>query len=311
MNEAIDLRQLRYFLAVAETLHFGRAAERLHISQPPLSRQIHQLEAQLDVPLFVRGRAGVALTPAGVAFLPEVRRTLAHVGKAVAAARSAGRVVGGAQFAVGTTTVFDRSVIPDVFDRLRERFPGLRIVTRGSHSVRLVREVRNGTLDAALIGLHTQAPGLAVQTIFEEPMVVALPASHGLARKRSIGFGDLQGEPLFWFERRLNPGFYDHCQAFFACIGWAPQTMTEPEDHHILLGLIAQGQGIALMSASMRALKRQGVVFRALKDEGAGVLSMGLAVAWLERNDSPVLPEFLRLLGVAPRGAAGLRGTID
>lgn len=309
MNEAIALRHLRYFLAVGETLHFGRAAERLHISQPPLSRQIRELEAQLGVPLFVRGRTGVTLTAAGLAFLPEVRRTLAQAAKAVSVARLAGAAEsgGGGQFAVGTTTVFDRSAIPDVFDRLRERFPGWRIVTRGQHSIRLVREVLNGTLDAALIGLHTHTPGLAVRTVFEEPMVVALPATHALARKRSIGFGDLRGEPLFWFERRLNPGFYDHCQAFFTRIGFAPQTLAEPQDHHILLGLIAQGQGVALMSASMRQLKRQGVVFRALKDEGAGVLSMGLAVAWLARNPSPLLPQFLALVGVGEGHRGALR----
>lgn len=310
MNDAIDLRQLRYFLAVGEALHFGRAAERLHISQPPLSRQIRQLEEQLGVPLFTRGRSGVTLTAAGLAFLPEVRRTLAQAGKAVAAARAAGRGGEGGQFAVGTTTVFDRSAIPDWLEPLRERFPGWRIATRGQHSIRLVREVLNGTLDAALIGLHTQAPGLAVHTVREAPMLVALPAAHALARKRSIGLSELRDEPLFWFERRLNPGFYDHCQAFFARVGFAPRTLAEPQDHHILLGLIAQAQGVALMSDSMRQLKRQGVVFRALKDEGAGLLSMGLAVAYLERNPSPPLAAFLRLLGVAPEEGLGRRGTI-
>jgi DNA-binding transcriptional LysR family regulator len=313
MNDAIDLRQLRYFVAVAETLHVGRAAERLHLSQPPLTRQIRQLEEQLGVPLFVRGSKGMALTEAGQAFLPEVRRTLAQAGKAIAAARAVGRAGGGGQFAVGITTVFDRSAVPEVFDALRAQFAGWRIVTRGQHSIRLVREVLNGTLDAALIGLHTQAPGLVVHTLREEPMVVALPATHALARKRSMGWGDLQGEPLFWFERRLNPGFYDHCQAFFARVGFAPQTIPEPQDHHILLGQIAQGQGVALMSASMRQLKRHGVVFRALKDDGAGLLSMGLAVAYLAGNPSPVLPAFLQLLGVAAPGATKVgagRGTI-
>lgn len=299
MDESIDLRQLRYFLAVSEELNFGRAALRLHISQPPLSRQIRQLEDQLGVELFLRNKTGATLTEAGAAFLPEVRRTLAQAEKAVAVARAAQNAEGG-QFAVGYTTVFDRSAIPDVLDHLHQHFPNWRIVARGKHSISLVRDIKNGTLDAAFIGLHTNTQGLAVETIFEEPLVVALPASHPLAQKRRLGFDDLRGEPMFWFERRLNPGFYDHCQAFFEQISFKPNAIPEPPDHHILLGLIAEGQGIALISASLKNVKRQGVVFRALKEE-ARKLSMGIAVTYSEHNPSPVLPHFLELIQASKR----------
>jgi len=294
MNESIDLRQLRYFLAVSEELNFGRAALRLHISQPPLSRQIRQLEDQLGVELFLRGKSGVALTEAGAAFLPEVRRILVQAEKAVAVARAARGAEGG-KFVVGYTTVFDRSAIPDVADRLRQRFPNWRIVTRGKHSISLVRDVKNGTMDAAFIGLHTETQGLTVETILEEPLVLALPAKHQLAQKRRLGFDDLREEPMFWFERRLNPGFYDHCQAFFEQIGFKPNVIPEPPDHHIMLGLIAEGQGVALISASLQNVKRRGVVFRALKEE-AKKLSMGIVVAYSERNQSPVLHPFLELV---------------
>ncbi|MFZ2122721.1 MAG: LysR family transcriptional regulator [Rhodoferax sp.] len=294
MNESIDLRQLRYFLAVSEELNFGRAALRLHISQPPLSRQIRQLEDQLGVELFLRGKSGVALTEAGAAFLPEVRRTLVQAEKAVAVARAARGAEGG-KFVVGYTTVFDRSAIPDVADRLRQRFPNWRIVTRGKHSISLVRDVKNGTMDAAFIGLHTETQGLTVETILEEPLVLALPAKHQLAQKRRLGFDDLREEPMFWFERRLNPGFYDHCQAFFEQIGFKPNVIPEPPDHHIMLGLIAEGQGVALISASLQNVKRRGVVFRALKEE-AKKLSMGIVVVYSERNQSPVLHPFLELV---------------
>jgi DNA-binding transcriptional LysR family regulator len=293
MNEAIDLRQFRYFLAVSEERNFGRAALRLHISQPPLSRQIRQLEDQLGVKLFLRHKTGVTLTAAGAAFLPEVRRTLAQAENAVASAQAAQGADG--QFVVGYTTVFDRSVIPDVFAELRRSFPNWQCLTRGKHSISLVREVRNGTIDAAFIGLFTSAPGVATETILEEAMVVALPASHPLARKRRIGFDDLRGVPMFWFERRLNPGFYDHCQAFFEHIGFKPDVIPEPSDHHILLGLIAEGQGFALIPASMQNVKRQGVSYRALK-ESPDSLSMGIAVAYLDRDPSPVLRRFLELV---------------
>jgi len=294
MNESIDLRQLRYFLAVSEELNFGRAALRLHISQPPLSRQIRQLEDQLGVALFLRSKSGVALTEAGAAFQPEVRRTLLQAEKAVAVARAA-RGADGGQFVVGYTTVFDRSAIPDVVDRLQQRFPNWRIVTKGKHSISLVRDVKNGAMDAAFIGLHTDTQGLTVETLLEEPRVVALSASHRLAQKRKLDFDDIRGEPMFWFERRLNPGFYDHCQAFFEQIGFKPNVIQEPPDHHILLGLIAQGQGVALIPASLRKVKYQGVVFREMKEEREK-LRMGIAVAYLESNQSPVLHAFLDLV---------------
>lgn len=294
MNSSIDLRQFRYFLAVSEELNFGRAARRLHMSQPPLSRQIQQLEDLLGVALFERSNTGISLTEAGAAFLPEVRRTLAQAEKAVAAAQSAHHSPGG-PFSIGYTTVFDRSTIPDVLAPLSLRFPNGKFSVKGKHSIRLVQELKKGVMDAAFIGLHTEAEGLIVETIFEEPLVVALPAMHPLARKRQLEFDDLRDEPLFWFERRLNPGFYDYCRAFFKRIGFEPNTIAEPQDHHILLGLIAEGQGIALVAASLQKVKRKGVVFRVFKEKSRGLMS-GIAVAYSEQNRSPVLRAFLELV---------------
>ena len=294
MNNAIDLRQFRYFLALSEELNFGRAALRLNISQPPLSRQIRQLEESLGVELFRRGTSGVALSEAGLAFLPEVRKTLAQAEKAVAAAKGA-RMGAGGQFVVGYTTAFDRSAIPDVFDRLRQSFPDWRFVAKGKHSISLVRDLKNGAMDAAFIGLHTETQGLTQEIIHQEPLLVALPAQHPLARKRRLDFDDLRGEPMFWFERRLNPGFYDYCLAYFEQIDFKPLTVAEPPDHHILLGLIAEGQGIALIPSSLREVKRQGVVFRALK-ASSNQLSMGVAVVYAADNRSAVLPAFLKLV---------------
>ncbi|MBT3067127.1 LysR family transcriptional regulator [Rhodoferax sp. U11-2br] len=302
MTNSIDLRQLRYFLAVSEELNFGRAALRLHISQPPLSRQIQQLEEQLGVALFLRGKSGVTLTEAGLAFLPEVRLSLRQVDKAITVARAATGTEGG-QFVLGYTTVFDRSAIPDVVDSLQQRFPEWRIISKGRHSTRLVRDIQNGNMDAAFIGLHTHTEGLTVETVLEEPLVVALPTAHPLAKKRRLSFDDLRNEALFWFERRLNPGFYDHCQAFFNRIDFKPNVVPEPPDHHILLGLIAQGQGFGLLPASLQKVKRQGVSFRALK-EGDNKLSMGIALAYAQHNPSPVLRPFIELVRAKIRTAA-------
>lgn len=294
MNESIDLRQFRYFMAVCEELNFSRAAVRLHISQPPLSRQIRQLEEQLGVQLFLRSKTGVTLTEAGAAFLPEVKRTLLQAEKAIAVAQKMQSKNQG-KFVIGYTTVFERSAIPDVTDELRQRFPDWQILTTGSYSINLVREISKGAMDAAFVGLHTDVQDLQVEKIIDDPLVVALPSGHRLANKRLISFDMLRDEPMFWFERRLNPGFYDHCQAFFQKIDFKPHVIPEPPDHHILLGLIAEGKGVALVPASLQCIKRQGVVFRKLKQE-AHPLSMGIAVAWSKQNKSPVLQTFLELL---------------
>ncbi|MES2672910.1 MAG: LysR substrate-binding domain-containing protein [Pseudomonadota bacterium] len=294
MNHSIDLRQFRYFLALCEELHFGRAAQRLHMSQPPLSRQIRQLEDQLGVELFVRTQTGVTLTPAGIAFLPEVRRTLMQAEKAVATARETRKIEDG-HFTVGYTTVFDRSEIPDVFSELQECFPRLKINTRGKHSISLVQDLKNGVIDAAFITLHTETLGLKTETIFNEPLVVALSAQHPLARKRSLNFDDLCNESLFWFDRRLNPGYYDYCLSYFAQINFKPNMIPEPADHHILLGAIAEGQGVALMSTSLQKITRKGVVFRQLSNT-TNPISMGIAVAYSEQNTSPILQKFLELV---------------
>lgn len=180
-----------------------------NISQPPLSRCNRQLEDLLGVEPSVRSGIGVALSEAGAAFLPEVRKSAGAGRKAVVAAKGA-RVAAGGQFVVGYTTVFDRSAIPDVLGRLRQQFPSWRFVAKGKHSIGLVRDLKKGAIDAAFIGLHTDAQGLAQEVIDEAPMLVALSAQHRLASKRRIGFDDLRDEPMYWFERRLNPGFYDY-----------------------------------------------------------------------------------------------------
>ncbi|WP_145578664.1 LysR family transcriptional regulator [Yersinia alsatica] len=293
MNTAIDLRQFRYFVAVSEELSFRRAAERLHISQPPLSRQIQQLEELLGVQLFLRSKSGVTLTGAGVAFLPEAKLALLQAEKAITVARSA-QGPEYRKFVIGYTTVFDRSVIPDMQQQLSQLFPNWQIVTKGKTSLYLLRDIKNGVMDVAFIGLNTSiaGAGLAIESIYQEPFIAALPAHHRLASKRKLSLNDLKDEPIFWFKRRLNPGFYDYCQAFFDRVGFTFPVIPEPVDHHILLGLIAEEQGIGLIPSSLKKVKREGVVFRALNHEFAA-LSMGIGIAYLSDNQSPVLRSFL------------------
>lgn len=294
MNTSIDLRQFRYFVAVCDELNFGRAAKRLNISQPPLSRQIRQLEEHLGVQLFIRNGHGVLLTSAGEAFLPEVKRALAQAEKAIAVARSAKETEPG-KFVIGYTTVFDRSVFPDLTAHFQSQFSGWKLITQADHSVNLVRDIRKGKVDVAFIGLHTQTPDLESVVIHEESMVVALPANHPLSLKRSVSFSSLNSETMFWFDRHLNPGFYDYCKRFFDDIGFRPTILPEPADHHILLGLISEGKGFALIPASLKNIKRKGVVFRELKG-GMATLKIGVSAAYMKSNASPILKWLLSFI---------------
>lgn len=300
MPRHLDLRHFRYFIAVAEELSFRGAADRLNLSQPPLSRQIRQLEDELGASLFRRSRNGATLTEAGEAFLPEARRTLDQVGKSIAAVRA---TLGsdGRQFVVGYSTVFDRSAFPDMSETFHRHLTNWRLVLVGKHSINLVRDVRNGTMDAAFIALHTDVQGLTADTLSREPVVVAISSRHPLARKRKIAFSDLQDEPLFWFERRLNPGYFDYCQAFFEKVGFKPRFVPEPPDHHVLLGYIAERRGFALISASLRKVRRDGVVYRELRD--GAELSMGITLVYSDTNQSPALPHFIEM--VRQRSAMG------
>lgn len=291
MNSSVDLRQLRYFVALCEELHFGRAAARLNISQPPLSRQIRLLEDSLGVMLFDRDNRNVKLTPAAETFLTRVRRVLEDVDDAISSVREPAEER--QRFSVGYTTVFDFGNYPEkVFQRLQARFPRCFLRSDGRHSISLIRDVINGNLDVAFIGLHTDVKGLAMKVLHEEEMIVALPSTHALAGKKLISFGELAGSQMFWFKRVLNPGFYDYCQAYFDAIGFQPIVIPEPSDHHVLLGMIAAGRGYALIPNSMRAIQRRGVVFRKLRYSERS-LRVGVGMVYREDRASALLLAFM------------------
>lgn len=296
MGHHVDIRHLRYFIAVAEELNFRRAAERLHLSQPPLSRQIQALEDELGVRLLERDRAAVRLTQAGRAFLPEARKALTQLDKAVQAARS--RPDGNeSEFALGYTLALDRSAFPEVTQMLEASFPDCRLLIRTKRSVSLIEDLHRGHLDAAFIGLPAETRGLTVKELRVDPFVVALSATDALARKREISLHELGGQPLFWFRRSANPSFYDYCERYFEHIGFKPDRLPEPDDHHVLLGMIAEGRGSGLIPASMQRIRRDGVVFRKLKE--GRELGVRIGLAYVPTKQSAVLRKLEEILAAA------------
>jgi DNA-binding transcriptional LysR family regulator len=284
MTDRLDSRSLRQFVAVADTLSFRQAAETLHMSQPPLSRAIRQLESRLGTPLFERNTQSVALAPAGQRLLPLARRILRLMAEAqdvVTAPHVPDRL------RIGVTSAVDSQW----FQKLARAMEAERVqpVLTSDTSPRLVRLLSRGRLDAAFIALPTLAPGLEVDMLEKQPLIAALPASHRLARRRTIALGDLASDALFWFRRARQPAFYDHCRAVFERHGYAPARLEEPEDHHVLLASVASGRGVALLPASFAAIRRDGVIYKRLRESSELYVGIGLATS----RDRSVVRQFV------------------
>lgn len=290
MSRLFKPRQLQCFIAVAELLNFRLAAERLCMTQPPLSRQIQQLEIMLGLQLFERDTRGVRITEAGLHFLADARALLQQTESVLQNARR--QDVAGAVLRIGMTTVVDSGVFPDWSALLAQPCPGVRLAISRQLSIQLIRQLRRGELDVALIGLPSQTNELVVEKLFDDPLMLALPSGHPLARKRQVKLADLQGEALFWFGRALNPAYYDFCQPAFQALPCPPRFVPEPPEHHILLAQVAAGQGGALIPRSLRKIRRTGVVYRHFAE--GELLSIGVGVAWQKQGNSPLVQSFVQ-----------------
>jgi DNA-binding transcriptional LysR family regulator len=305
----LELRQLRYFIAVAEELHFGRAAERLHMTQPPLSQTIAALEEQLGATLFLRSRRQVELTPAGDALLPEARRMLAQAAELPelvrrAAAGEAGRL------ALAFVTSADYSVLPPFLRRYREAYPQVQIVLQEETSDVQVEDLLRGRIDAGLLipPLPDKARReLDYMKVLDEPLILAAPAGFdappgsaaGAPATSAPGIGapvrlrDLPPLPLIIFPREISPALHDAILGCFREAGITPVIGQEAIQMQTIVSLVSAGMGLALVPQSVANLMRPGVEYRALADPTPLVET---GVSWRRDNSSPVLQGFLELL---------------
>jgi DNA-binding transcriptional LysR family regulator len=283
----MELRHLRYFVAVAEELHFRRAAARLHISQPPLSQQIRQLEAELDVQLLERSRRRVELTAAGEAFYQRAREILQAVDDAARLARQVQRGEVGT-LSVGFVGSAMYSVVPEVLRAFRARHAAVGLRLRELNSAAAVGQLENGRIDVAFVRPDSPHPGIALETILREPIIAALPESHPLAGRERLSLRDLAGEPLVMLSRSGSPGVRDALEAAIARLGGDDQLVQEAAEMQTVIGLVAAGVGLSLVPDSVRSLVRDGVVYRPLTHGP----SIELALAWREGDRSPVLGAF-------------------
>ena len=287
---ALDTHALTLFCAVARCLNFRQAAEQLHMTQPPLSRAIRTLEDKLGTRLFERDTQGVALTPAGRTLLPQALHILDLLAAAQASLHAESTP---ARLRLGLTSSVEAGLFRPLLAALEQALQPMRLELASAPSPRLVAAVRKGQLDAALLALPSATFDLAVQPLARQPMMLALPATHRLAKKRKLSLLDIAQEPIYWFERARQPAFFDHCQQVFSRHGFAPTFLREALDHHVLLGDVAAGKGMALLADSFRALRLDGVVYRPLRE--GDELAAGIGLAWRPEHGHAALPLLLRL----------------
>lgn len=286
----MELRQLRYFVAVAEERHFGRAARRLHMSQPPLSTQIRGLEDELGVRLFERSTRRVALTDAGRAFLEQARRTLRTAEEArEAAASGAGGLAGTLE--IGFVSSATLSVLPDALRLFRERFGGVTLELREMTSAQQVEALYAGEVRVGLARLPLESPGLRVESVFEEPLLLALPAGHPLEELERVPMQEVVGQPLIFFTQRLVPGFHAQIVELYQQVGAFPKVAQHAVHLQTIVGLVASGIGVAILPGSARKVQREGVSYRPLDAEGA---TSWLGLASLAGETSLLVENFAR-----------------
>jgi DNA-binding transcriptional LysR family regulator len=292
----IELRQLRYFIAVAEEMHFGRAAARLHMTQPPLSQTIQALEAALGSPLFYRSKRNIALTAAGLALLPEARRILLQAQTLPELARRAASGETG-RLSLAFVSTADYSVLPPFLREFREHYPQVQIDLREATTDVQLSELEQGRIDAGLLipplpdRLKTE---LDYAPVLAEAWIAAAPEGmKALRGKAAVTLAALSDLPLIIFPRRIAPAFHDAILACFRNAGLTPHIGQEAIQMQTIIGLVSAGMGIALVPQSVSNLKRPGVEYRALLDE-TPLVETGLA--WRRDNMSAVLHVFLELL---------------
>ncbi|HEX4508826.1 MAG TPA: LysR family transcriptional regulator [Burkholderiaceae bacterium] len=292
MSSQISLKQVNCFLAVAEELNFRRAAERLFMTQPPLSRHISTLEQQLGKPLFLRDRRSVALTEFGQALIPRARalvRAHAELAHDLPAAPPLPQVL-----RVGVTTALEPDFFTSIGPLFERHHPGCHVEFKRQISLRSVRDIARGTLDLALVGLPSDSEGLPCRRLSDDPLGVAMSTLHPCASQRVVALADLRNSKLFWFARKLNPAYHDHFEQVFDRHDFHPARLPEPPEHHVLLSLVAADRGIALIPRSLRAIQRKNVVYKQLRESRQ--FKVGAGVVWSTPHPTGLLAAFLEML---------------
>jgi DNA-binding transcriptional LysR family regulator len=293
MDNKIDLRRLYYFVVVAEELHFTRAAERLHIAQPPLSYHIQQLEHELDVQLFTRTRHHVQLTEAGRTLLSEAYRLFSQVEQMVRVVQRIGHGEVGL-LTLGFVPSASNNILPAILRLFRERYPEVRLLLKEQNPDQMIRGLEELRLDVGFLYLPCESSALEKRAVSREPLIAVLPQNHPLAVRAEIALSEL-AEDFFVLPPRYAavPGLLSHIMESCLKAGFVPKVAQEAWLMQTIIGLVAANIGVALVPASVQHLHRTGVTYKPLQGSSVHV-EMGMI--WRREETLPTLQLFLRLV---------------
>lgn len=286
----MELRHLHYFIAVAEELHFSRAADRLNMAQPPLSQQIRQLEAELGFQLFHRTKRRVQLTEAGQTFLSEARQVLHTLDQAIQIGRQSSRGEVG-QLTIGFVSSAAYNVLPPFLKTFRRQVPGVTLELRELTTREQLQAVLAGQLDVGIARPPVEAAELETAVIFREPLMLALPESHKLQKRVKVPMRSLIQEPFILFPRSAAPGLYDPIMSLCLKAGFSPQVVQEAIQMQTIVSLVAAEMGVAIVPWSLQNLQRQGVVYKPIRDPTPKV---EIVLIW-RKNPTPTVQQFLEV----------------
>jgi DNA-binding transcriptional LysR family regulator len=288
----MELRHLRYFVAVAEELNFCRAAERLRIAQPPLSLQIRHLEEDLGAPLFNRVKRRLVLTPAGQTLLEESRRLLGDAEGVKRRVRQVARGEAG-RLTIGYVGTAMYDVLPQSVRSFRERFPSVELALEEMSSAAQVHALRRGQIQLGVLRPPVNDEALESEDIVQESLMVALPENHRLCDKSHLRLTDLAGEAFVICSAEFEPSLYRCYTSLLKQSGFEPRIVQEVTHLQTQLGLVAAGMGVTLVPSSVARLPRPGIVYR---EASCPQVMLPKAAVWIKGLDSPQLKAFLAAL---------------
>lgn len=295
----VELRHLRYFVAVAEERHFGRAADRLHISQPPLSQQIRRLEAELGEQLLYRTTRSVEVSPAGEVLLERSRELLAAAESAAEDVRRAARGEYG-RLAIGFTGSSTYEMLPSLAAALQLELPDVALDLRGELlTPTQVTRLLDGTLDLGLLRPPVRERELNTEVLRSEPLIAVLPRSHPLATSDSVPLDQLKDEPFVTYPSHFRSVLHDAVEDACEAHGFRPRAAHEVAETATLVSFVAAGLGVSLVPASVQHMTVRGAVYRPLSENSTQV---ELAAAWRRDDDRPVLARALDVIRRNSRG---------
>jgi DNA-binding transcriptional LysR family regulator len=288
-SSRIELRHLRHFVAVAEELHFGRAATRLRMAQPALSQSVITLEKAVGAQLLIRTTRTVTLTPAGRVFLDECRRVLAQVEHAIERVQQAERGEAGL-LRIGYVVSASYELLPPILVEFRRRSPGVALQTLSRSTTELTDLLLDDDLSVGFVREPREHPELERERLFSEKLVAVLPADHPVSERSSARLAQLADEPFIMFDRNRAPGLYDKVVSSCIDAGFTPHIIPQSSDVQSVLGLVAGGLGVTVVPASFRHLTIDGLSYRKLTDVNTTV---ELFAVWRRDQHTSVLEGFL------------------